>query len=396
MLLSLKFKITFAVAILAMLAFFSFVGNSDAREILDLGPHNGDSNIVWGFGYGASHRSTVNTDEPFYCVWWYIDDVLAGWSDGSNIKTQASITFDGFFGSVAGTEYVIKAEVGWLDDNGDAEIVSESYTITVYEPFHILVMRPEAWCYNPVGTDMYEDYDVFESLTHEAYVSTSDPYQRVDWYASKVGEDRSEPTHTTMGDGVSTYASFNPSSLSGSLGGTDYTIKAVAWYTDDDGFSYSFTQTYQLTVYEPYYTYDVDKLDVNGKPDPDIPEVQGYSEITRYYRSGDDMILNYYVSASYTEDADKSFTGVVEIKNTIHGLDEDTYDYTDISALDKDNRFFSGPFNSDDDFTLTASFSSGTTGWEYDCEAYVRLTIKRNFADDEDDYYLNRRFTIEK
>ena len=189
------------------------------------------------------------------------------------------------------------------------------------------------------------------------------------------------------------YASFNPSSLSGSLGGTDYTIKAVAWYTDDDGFSYSFTQTYQLTVYKPDYTYDVDKLDVNGKPDPDFPEVQGYSEITRYYRSGDDMILNYYVSASYTEDADKSFTGVVEIKNTIHGLDEDRYDYTDISALDKDNRFFSGPFNSDDDFTLIASFSSGTTGQIYKCEAYVRLKITRNLADGEDHYYRNRSFS---
>ena len=82
------------------------------------------------------HTATVETDEPFYGVWWYIDDVYVGYSDGSNTATSASFspnTAD-YPGSSDGTTYTIKAEVGWLEDNGDTHFDSDSYSVTVYAP----------------------------------------------------------------------------------------------------------------------------------------------------------------------------------------------------------------------------------------------------------------------
>ena len=366
MLFCVKFKTTFTVAILATLAFFSFVGNSDAREILDLSPHNGGSYKEYGFGYGASHRSTVKTDDPFYCVWWYIDDVIAGWSDGSNIKTQATITFNGFSGSVAGTEYVITAEVGWLDENGDTEIVSESYTITVYEPFRILVMRPETWCYNPVVTDLYEAYQMFEYLSHEAYVTTSEPYQRVDWYVSAKGEDSTEPTHTTLGDGVKTYASFNPYSLSGSLEGTDYIIKAVVWYTDNNNLSYSSTQTYQLTVYKPVFANN------NGLGKHDV---RGYAELSRQFYNHPYVDMDCYVSAynpgnenGYLRKVYHKFVHTVKVKNKTVAEPDDSSLFTDLPKHESYSAFSTGLSVKVDGF--------GENGDNIESISYVRLVVK--------------------
>ncbi len=287
MLFSLKFKTVLVVVILAAIALFSFVGNSNAREILDLSPHNGGAYDAHGFGEGAYHRATVKTDDPFYCVWWYIDGKYSGWSDGSNTKTQTSFTFSRILGSVNGTEYVIKSEVGWLDDNGNSVIVSDSYTITVYEPFQIMVMRPEVWCYNPVGTDSYEDYQVFDYLAHEAYVVTSEPYHKVDWYVSTEGEESTEPVHTTFGDGDKIYASFNPYVLSGSLEGTEYIIKAVAWYVHDD-VSHFVTKTYKLKVYKPVFANN------NGMGKHNV---EGYAELSRQFYNHPYVDMDCYVYA---------------------------------------------------------------------------------------------------
>ena len=72
-----------------------------------------------------------------------------------------------------------------INDDGIPESDTDTYTITVYTPFHIEVMKPEIWYYSPVDTDSYENYNFYGYLLHEAFVITSDPYHKVDWYVDE-------------------------------------------------------------------------------------------------------------------------------------------------------------------------------------------------------------------
>ena len=135
----LNFKTFLIATAITFLMLAGFVNSSNAREIVEIGPANWSSNDVYDLGDGAFHRASLTTDEPFYCVWWYINGEYAGWSDGSNVKTRADFTFSGITdGDIAGNAQTISAEVGWLEDNGDTTIDTDSYTITVWEPIFTL------------------------------------------------------------------------------------------------------------------------------------------------------------------------------------------------------------------------------------------------------------------
>ena len=79
------------------------------------------------------HTATLETDEPYYSVSWYVNNVLAGYSYGGHAKTKASFTptpphFDL---TVYGTRHTIKAVACRMD----APLTdTATYDVTAYRP----------------------------------------------------------------------------------------------------------------------------------------------------------------------------------------------------------------------------------------------------------------------
>ena len=127
----LKFKYIIFTFAFIHLSLFGIIGNNSANEIISMYPSYGGYYDYTGYLY---HGAYVETDVPFYDINWYINGVHAGWSDGSNIRTEGYFypTTSDYPGSPLGKDYEIKAVVGWLADNGDADYRSRSYNVVVY------------------------------------------------------------------------------------------------------------------------------------------------------------------------------------------------------------------------------------------------------------------------
>ena len=240
------------------------------------------------------------------------------------------------------------------------------------DAFEIEKMEPNLWF-------TYEAYDYGYGGNHMVRLETSLPYYSVDWYVNDVHDSYSSNNFAGGNPGTLTFG--NITGLTGSLAGTTYTIKALAHYAWNTALWD--TDSYEVTVYKPFYTYAV-----AGKQTPDIPDVYGYAEITRYYRSGDDIILDYYADAFYAgNDKKKKFSVSTEVRNTIHGLDNSP-PQGDTDTLGKDNFYFR------DSGTVSASLSKGVTGRKYECEAYVRIVV--DDGHDQDHYFRNYRVSYKK
>ncbi len=362
-----KFKTPIIALAITFLTLAGFVNSSDAIEITDLSPTDGNYEVTQAYNQYVMHTETVETDQPYSRVEWYVDDVLRETTSGDGVKTEA--TYHPYFliGSFVGTDYVIKAVAyPWEGEGSD----TDSFTLTVKtEHFEILKMAPNLWFTTEV-------YDYGYGGNHMVRLETSRPYYYIAWYV----DDEFYSTFYNNTDNSGTFAFGNITGLTGSIAGTTYTIKAIAYALDTTVNPTSDTDSYEVTVYEPLYTYDVD-----GKTTPDIPDVYGYAEITRHYRSGDDIIFDYYADAFYTgNDEDKEYSVSTEIKNTIHGLDDAT-PQGETGTLDIDNFWFR--YGGTDGGTISASLSSGIGGTEYRCEAYVRIKVVD--GDDRDDYFIN-------
>ena len=119
---------TLIIATAIFSLFFLFLTPSEAIEITQMYPSYGGYEDHTGSLY---HTACVETDEPFYGVWWYINDVYVGYSDGGGDSTSAyfSPNTSDYPSSSAGITYTIKAEVGWLEDNGNTHFDSDSYSL---------------------------------------------------------------------------------------------------------------------------------------------------------------------------------------------------------------------------------------------------------------------------
>lgn len=78
------FQFTTVVTIFILLG---FLNQSDAKSITSIGPRDGSYHAVI-YNQIIYHTARVVTDEPFYCVWWYVDDEYVSYSDGSNVKLK--------------------------------------------------------------------------------------------------------------------------------------------------------------------------------------------------------------------------------------------------------------------------------------------------------------------
>lgn len=176
-----------AIAIL-FLTLFTFSSNSGAIEIVSMKPEflqpteiGGNKYEDWRWHDYLFHTANVRTNESFYDVTWYVGDEYVGHSFPGDGPSDTEATFDFFWlnGTVTGITYKITAYAWKLDENNNTLSDNESYMLTVYRPFEIERMEPEFWCNYSVGDDLYEGYQIFEHLHHEAFVVTSEPYDRV-------------------------------------------------------------------------------------------------------------------------------------------------------------------------------------------------------------------------
>ena len=127
-----KFRILLSIATITALFTLGFVGYTEAFEILKMEPEDKNYDVRVD-GSLVLHTATLETDEPYYSVSWYVNDVLAGYSYGGHAKTKASFTptpphFDL---TVYGTRHTIKAVACRMD----APLTdTASYDVTAYRP----------------------------------------------------------------------------------------------------------------------------------------------------------------------------------------------------------------------------------------------------------------------
>jgi hypothetical protein len=220
----------------------------------------------------------------------------------------------------------------------------------------------------------YEDYNYGDAqgIWHMAYVRTSEPYYTVEWFIDDVYQGSS------YGDSNNpkVEAFFWPYWLSGTLGGTKYTIKAVAYPMEGDPISIA--DSYTLTVYQPTWETLTDGEE-RGESKKN-PDVNGYAELTRHYRSGNDVTMDYYLSASYSGDEEKEFDVSTENKHTIFGLGQELGS-DKWETIDEVNSWFS-----DSGSITNSALANGDRDIAYDCEAYIRITVRS--PDGQDDYHF--------
>ena len=330
----------------------------------------GSYEITQEYNQYLYHYEKVVTDVAYSRVEWYVDDVLRETTSGDGVKTEA--TFQPWFliGSIPGTDYEIKAiAYPWVGEGSD----TDSFTLTVYQIFEILEMRPADW-----SASSYEAYSYGGYMNHTAYVKTSHPYFNIGWAVDW------EITYTTHGDGDTTETSLAFYTLPGDIKGKTYTItaSAVANRADNQGNLPMDIKSYELTVYEP-----IIRTDVEGGGDPNLPNVNGHAELTRFYKSGSDVVVDWYVSAYYNGDNPPGFYNVTtEFKNTIQdfwgpGAHKQAPPVGDEAGpsgfLSADNR----------SFVESGSISNSLVGgaddeFGYNCAAYIRLTVSARLRDD--------------
>lgn len=269
-------KSLLTAGILAAFLFIVFVnsGNADFK-IEKMEPSYGGYEDHTGCLY---HAARVETDEPYFMVDWYINDVWKSTTWGADDETVAYFfpnTSD-YPGTHNGTDYVIKA-IAWP---WEGEKDTDNYTVTVYSRFRIVRLTD---AYGTSGVA----YDYGSGASFLARIETSEPYSSIDWSVDGVRQ------HTTLGDGVKTdaYPLFNLTGID--IKGKTYIITATAKILTENG-EYPNTDSYKVIVYKPRSTTKVHGNDGVKQH----PNVSGYVELTRHYFDGTSIIMDGYVWAS--------------------------------------------------------------------------------------------------
>lgn len=221
----------------------------------------------------------------------------------------------------------------------------------------------------------YEEYNYgyAQGIWHVAYVKTSDPYYVVDWYIDDVFQE-SDYYDLAMGN----EAYFSPYWLTGSVSGKDYVISVRVWEWNEDEEFRVYTDDYTLTVYAPIVLTQT-KRELEENETKYFPDVSGYAELSRYYRVGNDVIMDYYIIANYMSDTDDEYTVWAECKNTISGIGTVLADDNGWKKIHKGDRTMSLPGS------ISNSLASGDDR-DYTCEAYIRLVVQGSDGN-EDNYH---------
>ncbi len=319
---------------------FSFIGISDAIVIEEMEPSFGEKEDRSGYLY---HTARVETNEPYFMVDWYINDVWKSTTWGADDETEAffSPLTGNYPGSHNGTDYVIKA----IAYSWEGEKDTDNYTVTVYRTFRIVSM------YASYG---YDVYDFGNGASHTAEVVTSEPYSSikgVDWYLNDVYHS------STLGNGVKTYAFNDFTGLYGDLKGTKYTITAKAWILEDDGEFFSATKTYTIRAYQPISDDDDDKL----------PGVYGLARLFRQYYDGANITINCYILAHNKTNNERKASG--KFKHEVSG-----FPVIERNQPEEIMTANGGSYSKSD--SLPQPVGTIGPGDRYESVAYVRLVVR--------------------
>ena len=129
----LKHKTILAIMIICSLFLIGYINSSDAEiEIVEMDAYG----TAYAYG-GISLSVSVETNEPYDEVNYYLDGTWIGASSGDNEKTEASFyayVDDAAEGSVHGRTYSIRADAWRQDDEGNFSQDSDYYFLKLYKP----------------------------------------------------------------------------------------------------------------------------------------------------------------------------------------------------------------------------------------------------------------------
>lgn len=162
-------------------------------------------------------------------------------------------------------------------------------------------VRPFSWNY-----DLYQYGN--NGVSHYVYAKTDKPFYVVEWYVNGVYVGYSPGANEGEENGP-TEASCYFEVGTGTISGTTYTITAKAWDQEDHSDDLSDTASYEVTVYKPI---------VLTKPNPKkLDDVSGRAELSRHYRNGNDVIMDYDVYVRYYGDEEVEYRVTTENKTLL-------------------------------------------------------------------------------
>lgn len=233
-----KFKTTLIAAATVFMFLLIFSGKSIAFEIEVL-ESDDDTYVEYASGslQNIWHLAYIETDEPYYIIDWYIDDVHQESDAGDNVKTEAYFWPYWLTGSGTGTTYTIKARARSLENaDGDHEEDIASYTITVYQLFA-----------NYIGPSTDSQNYCFTGNTHNGQIEVNQPYLYVYWYVKGPNETGyGTLVKKDQGNGTSKVSNFDYTFSSGSTSGDEYVVTAHVTAAHGQ----SVTDQYTVTVYD--------------------------------------------------------------------------------------------------------------------------------------------------
>ena len=131
------FKATRSATVVTFFILLGFVSSSEALKIVEMYPSYGGYEDNSGYLY---HTAYIKTDQPYYTVHWFINDVLVevtpgGYEGDEDGPTEAyfSPNTSDYPGSLSGTNYTIKAIAWDQEDHSDDLSDTDSYDVVVYK-----------------------------------------------------------------------------------------------------------------------------------------------------------------------------------------------------------------------------------------------------------------------
>ncbi len=229
------------------------------------------------------------------------------------------------------------------------------------------------------------NYGYSQGIWHLAYVKTSTAYYCVDWYIREHGSTEFVYQKTSFGDRE---AWFWPYWLSGTIKGTKYTIKAVAYQMpldpNVDILQTQITHTYTLKVYSPIIDSGIKKTTAEGAELPGILRVtgaNGHAELTRHYFNGSFIGIDGFIRASnHTENR---LTGFGRFRHALLNKPADELE-KDLANEPIEPGETYGPYYTSDYGTFFEYPTGGNIvkGDDWKCQAYIRLKVSDGLVTD--------------
>lgn len=118
----------------------------------------------------------IQTDRPFSYIFWFVDDVLEGMSQGDGTQTDTYFSFSNLPGEIKGKKYKIEARA-WPLEPGNFLIDTETYDFTVVTPVIREGYGPNtgAWGYVEISSFYYNGSHIIMSSSAYAYNPENNP-----------------------------------------------------------------------------------------------------------------------------------------------------------------------------------------------------------------------------